>query len=262
MEFTNPEEENNIIPEPVLYCQGCSTSNATANRFCVGCGTALQHQYSYKYQQENEGIIKQLIVFFVCLVLIIALYGYSELFEINFTTSLITDGALAILVTVYAVMNRQQLVRLYNLLDVKISPLIIISGLMVITAIGVHFASNYINNMLYGETGSSLAVYQETAYPLLFSILFIGVYPAVFEELAFRGFVYNYIERFTSARSAIAVTGLLFALIHFSFLSLGWYIPLGLFFGWLRYKYQNMWYSMTAHFIYNSTIVGLEFMGY
>lgn len=262
MEHINPEESENITPEPVLYCNGCNTSNATANRFCVGCGTALQHQYSYKYQEENEGIIKQLIVFFVCLVLIIALYGYSELFEVNFTSSLVADGALAALVLVYAVMNRQQLVKLYNPFGIKILPLAVISGIMILTAIGVHFAAGYINTLIYGINISEVSVYEETAYPLLFSILFVGIHPAIFEELAFRGFVYNYIERFTSARSAIAVTGILFALIHFSFLSLGWYIPLGLFFGWLRYKYQNMWYSMTAHFIYNSTIVGLEFLGY
>ena len=50
--------------------------------------------------------------------------------------------------------------------------------------------------------------------------------------------------------------------IHLSIISLLWLVPLGLVLGFLRGKYNTLWYGMVAHFTYNFAITIFEFLGW
>ena len=84
----------------------------------------------------------------------------------------------------------------------------------------------------------------------------------VFEELAFRGYLYNQLRKVTSDKNTIIATAFLFALIHFSFLSLIWIFPFGLLLGYFRKKYNTLWLGMIIHFIHNFIVLMLDYYFY
>jgi membrane protease YdiL (CAAX protease family) len=81
----------------------------------------------------------------------------------------------------------------------------------------------------------------------------IALLPAVFEEIAFRGVMYNYCNNFLDEQLAVVITAFLFAIMHLSLISLIWLIPFGIFIGMLRHKYNTIWYGIIFHFTFNLT---------
>jgi membrane protease YdiL (CAAX protease family) len=101
-------------------------------------------------------------------------------------------------------------------------------------------------------------MYDDTANPLLWSILSIAVQPAIFEELAFRGVMYNHLEKVMDIKAVFIVTGMLFAILHISFVSIVWLLPFGILTAWMRKKSGHLWYGIAFHFFFNLTYVLTE----
>ncbi|MCA9003454.1 MAG: CPBP family intramembrane metalloprotease, partial [Planctomycetes bacterium] len=87
------------------------------------------------------------------------------------------------------------------------------------------------------------------------AILLVGVFPAIFEELAFRGLVQGRLTAILGHKEGILATGAAFALAHG--ISLG--LPFHFFIGWylcsLRDRSGSLFPGMLLHFLYNSTLV-------
>jgi uncharacterized protein len=90
-------------------------------------------------------------------------------------------------------------------------------------------------------------------------MIFVAVFPALFEELAFRGFVYNSINNLVGSKSAIWGSAFLFALVHFSLLSLVWLLPFGLLLAYFRNKYSSLLYGIIGHFTHNALVILIEY---
>jgi membrane protease YdiL (CAAX protease family) len=91
-------------------------------------------------------------------------------------------------------------------------------------------------------------------------VIMTCVSPAIFEEIAFRGFMFENLQALASSKEAVYISAILFGIMHLSFISLLWLIPLGIIFAMLRVKYNTLWYGIIGHFIYNFTITVLEFI--
>ena len=81
----------------------------------------------------------------------------------------------------------------------------------------------------------------------------IALVPALFEELAFRGILYNYLGSFLDGHLTVMVTAFVFAAIHLNFFSLIWLVPFGVLIATLRRKYNTLWYGIIFHFVFNIT---------
>lgn len=94
----------------------------------------------------------------------------------------------------------------------------------------------------------------------LIALCIMAFFPALFEEIFFRGAMQNLFEKWwKSPWMAIIVTSLLFSLIHFSvylFLSRA---LLGLVLGLMYFKTKNIWVNVLAHFINNAIAVSQLF---
>ncbi len=99
---------------------------------------------------------------------------------------------------------------------------------------------------------------------LLVAIFSVLVAPAI-EELVFRGFLYNAIERRNGAAVAIAATSVIFALLHFSQYGGHWSLILlllyvGAVFGLVRARSGSTKATTILHAAYNATIaLGMHF---
>lgn len=91
---------------------------------------------------------------------------------------------------------------------------------------------------------------------LLLNLLIIGVLPALGEELIFRGYVQQILNRGRKkGHFGIWISALLFSALHLQFFGFLPRLLLGAFFGYLFYWSRNMWVPIIAHFINNGTAV-------
>ena len=106
----------------------------------------------------------------------------------------------------------------------------------------------------------------DTPAQLVVALISIAVVPAVCEELCYRGFVLANIERSGNngrrTGIAIVISSVVFGVAHLSPLNLPAIIVLGLVFGTLIVRTNDIRVTMTAHFINNGIIVlALYFLG-
>ena len=94
----------------------------------------------------------------------------------------------------------------------------------------------------------------------LMALLIMAFFPALFEEVFFRGAMQNlFVKWWKQPLVAIIVTSLLFSLIHSSvylFLSRA---VLGFVLGLMYYKTKNIWVNIIAHFLNNAIAVAQLF---
>jgi membrane protease YdiL (CAAX protease family) len=181
-------------------------------------------------------------------------------FNSTYIISLITDLIFALIIIVFLLFNFKSL---KETLIPKISNyklLIIVSfSLCVLAFLVTHFA-DFLNQSVFNTNNSSYYEhYKDSPSPLLLCIISVGVFPAIFEEIAFRGILFNELKNIMSVNATIIITTVLFTILHFSFISFLWIFPIGFLFGYLRSKYNNLIYGIIGHFVYNSSIVLIEY---
>ena len=92
---------------------------------------------------------------------------------------------------------------------------------------------------------------------LILVVFAVSITPAICEEAIFRGWLQRTIRRKASAAVSIIVTGVIFALFHMSPLSVVALAFVGFYLGFLFERFGTLFASMTAHCLYNLTIIGL-----
>lgn len=86
----------------------------------------------------------------------------------------------------------------------------------------------------------------------------IAIYPAVFEELAFRGLFLPFLTVRMPVAHAVVASSAAFAILHMDWVSLPFLFGLGLVLGWLRVTSGSLIPPMLAHFLHNGAIVIAE----
>ncbi|MEA1874162.1 MAG: CPBP family intramembrane glutamic endopeptidase [Bacteroidota bacterium] len=96
---------------------------------------------------------------------------------------------------------------------------------------------------------------------LLINIIVIALFPAVTEELFFRGILQRLLKNWLkNVHIAILITGILFSFAHFQFYGFLPRIFLGVMMGYLLYLTNNLWVPIFAHFLNNSlAVIGYYF---
>ncbi|MEM6726709.1 MAG: CPBP family intramembrane glutamic endopeptidase, partial [Bacteroidota bacterium] len=94
----------------------------------------------------------------------------------------------------------------------------------------------------------------ETTSALLMNLVAMALFPALGEELLFRGVVQKLIGKATkNAHLSIWVTASLFSFIHFEALGFIPRLLLGALLGYLLYWTNNLWVPIFAHLVYNAS---------
>ena len=86
----------------------------------------------------------------------------------------------------------------------------------------------------------------------LISIVLIAIFPAVFEEILFRGVLQNLFTKwFKGPWPAILLTAFIFSIIHMSFYGFFVRFALGIILGLVFYYSGSLWLAIILHFLYN-----------
>lgn len=100
-----------------------------------------------------------------------------------------------------------------------------------------------------------------SAGELAAALLCAALIPAVCEELMFRGVMLQFLERKAGKKRAVVISGLAFALLHFSFHSFAALAVIGLFLSSLALRYRNLWLAVIFHFLYNALVIVMQSLG-
>lgn len=90
----------------------------------------------------------------------------------------------------------------------------------------------------------------------IMAIFIMAFFPALFEEIFFRGAMQNLFEKWwKSPFMAILITSIIFSIIHFSIYLFLTRLILGFVLGFMYYKTKNIWVNVVAHFLNNAFAV-------
>jgi membrane protease YdiL (CAAX protease family) len=95
-------------------------------------------------------------------------------------------------------------------------------------------------------------------YKILIVFIFYAMLPAIFEEFFFRGLIFDKLKLIYSPNKSIIISSILFCLVHLvygSFIFILFIFPISIFLGYLRNRFNNLFYPIVAHFIYNFFVI-------
>jgi len=113
---------------------------------------------------------------------------------------------------------------------------------------------------IMGFKPSGLSLPLDSVGMLFLNILVLAVFPAICEELIFRGIIFQGLRQSYSKLCSIFLCGLLFALIHGNIIQFIYPFILGCIISVVMEKTGNLIYCMIIHFFNNFTIVLLEYL--
>lgn len=242
------------------FCAHCGAEQIENYKFCSQCGKRNQLSIN-KEKKRIKSIDKNLGFLLGYTFFIILLILTASLTEETYKTIVVTSIIFAIVDLAFA-FPQPKVWQLLVFPDIKIKPLLAIIGISLFTGVTVSFSMEQLNLFLFDETNVIMPYFEHLEHPLLMGIIFIAVFPAIFEELAFRGFIYNNLKTLSGDKAAIWGSTFLFAIVHFSLLSLIWLIPFALLLSYFRKKHSTIIYGIIGHFIHNATTLIIEYLGW
>ena len=243
---------------PVQYCLHCSAPLPNTAKFCSQCGTAVAIPVDTRIQKS----IYYIIVFYVAFLLLAIVSAVIFSNDISFFSEVLVEVIFTGMTLGFCALDWKAIVKLYLLSKVDVKGILMTLLVPIASAFFVYYGIEWLNGVLewYDENIYEEYIYYENA--LFWAILFTTIIPPIFEELAFRGFLFNEMRKVSSVQVTIIGTSFLFALVHFSLISFIWIFPFGLFLGYLRQRYNTLWLCMVAHFIHNFLVLMLDYVNY
>ncbi|MBX2914160.1 MAG: CPBP family intramembrane metalloprotease [Cyclobacteriaceae bacterium] len=240
-----------------LSCQYCNEKIAASDVFCGQCGQPIDEKSEVKEDVFNA--LQPALLYYFITFLLLATYKLTSFFPEGFDGFILVSVIDVLIVLVFWHHNFDELRELWSLKKIKIGLITVTILFAVLAALVVSLIAAFLNRSIYEEVYYETTLYEESPFPFLVATLLVAVQPAIFEEVAFRGFLFNYLKKVTTPTSAIYVTAFLFGVIHLQFISLLWLIPMGLIFAYSRNRYNTLWYGVFGHFAYNFTITAINF---
>ena len=243
----------------LILCTNCKNELTGKSNFCNHCGQARNHS-EITSQPDKKQNLHQIAAFFG-IELIICL---SALLIENhsLTLTLFYDGLMAIIAICFFSINWQE-----NKLILKWPNFSLknIAGLVIATILAsliVQFLVANLNQLVFKENSSFYLNYIFHPYGKSIMIVSIALFPALFEELAYRGFLMERLLKVVDEKETIYITSILFFFIHLSIFSFFWMLPLGLILAYVRIKTKTIWYGVIMHFFFNLTACLFEIYNY
>lgn len=238
-----------------MICSKCGVSLDTGMNYCPTCGEAITESSSKRNGQSLNSVIAFYIV--ILAFLVINYFCYQE--SSSLVKEVVLESIFALIMVGFALYDYKNIIVLYKLPRIKFLRLLLYLGIPFISGFVVYYGMEFINSLISEEIHNYYSDYIFYPKPMFWAILFIAIFPPIFEELGFRGFLYNQLNQLTGTRTTIILTAFIFAIVHFSVLSILWIFPFGLFLGYLRHKYNTLWIGMIIHFIHNFIVLYLDY---
>ncbi|WP_153795852.1 CPBP family intramembrane glutamic endopeptidase [Foetidibacter luteolus] len=232
-------------------CDECGTKVKGYQRFCHQCGDYLGSS-AEEVSIFNNIHLRSAFLFYgiyLAICLLVRSTGWFNSYDRLFWIEVL----LAAITLLFVRANRTALKPLLKFNNFNWLLLVAVIVCAALFSFVVNISVSELNISLFRQENSLYEGYDiyQLAVPIM--IYSVALMPAIFEELAFRGILYNYLSNILDERLVVMITGFAFAAMHLSFISLVWLIPFGIAIGWLRRRYHTLWYGIIFHFVFNLT---------
>jgi len=254
------ENESGVTVE--FLCPSCGGKLKVTDTFCGHCGKEIINVGIVEYKNDVFKDLAPTLLYYFITLLLLGLYKLTTIFPEGFEGMVIVSTIDILIVCVFWWNSSNEIKPLFSFREVKVKILMLTVGAALAGSVVISYLATLIQVAIRDDVFYNYYLFYDTSYPKFFAILFICVHPAIFEEIAFRGFLFSNLEKITSSIGALYITSFLFGIMHISIISLLWLVPIGLAFAFLRMRYNIIWYGIIGHFTYNFGVILIEFLGW
>jgi membrane protease YdiL (CAAX protease family) len=233
----------------LYYCEACEQEVKGHHRFCHNCGSYLGDDGT-RVSVFNNHNMRAAFVFIIVYLFVCLMVQFTNWFD-SYSMLFWVEVFLASFTLFHVIKNFdaiKPLLKFNNFNAVRLTGCI---SLAVIASLIVNILVTKFNYSFFNSDTSYYSRYSAYALPAVLMIYSIALNPAIFEELAFRGVLYTYLNSFLDERLVVIVTGFTFGIMHLSFISLLWLVPFGILVGAMRKRFGTIWYGVIFHFTFN-----------
>ncbi len=181
---------------------------------------------------------------------------------VSFTASLNVNPALEMILIqfitfgiptiIYFFITKENPKQVLSIRPISILNILIIIGISIFVQPFMNVLSGITS--LFFENNAENIINGTINLPLWVTLLSTALTPAIFEEIVFRGIVFNGYKT-TSIVKACFMCGLFFGITHMNIQQFSYTIVMGILFAFLVYKTKSIFASMISHFTINGTQV-------
>lgn len=231
-------------------CPHCKLEIPSSSNFCKFCGQPQNYQEQLASSNKKKSF-KQGAVF---IGLVLAFCLLSQIIQQpSLGVTIFLDVAFAILTLLFFTATWTENKHLLRWPNFSIRKLLLIVVLTPLASLVVQILVTLLNEYILGAHYSYESTYSGHPYGKYIMVVSIAVFPAIFEELGFRGYLMQKLLDILDQKEAIYITSFLFFLMHLSLLSFFWMLPLSLVLAKMRLKENTLWYGIVMHFLFNFT---------
>ncbi|AYL95980.1 CPBP family glutamic-type intramembrane protease [Mucilaginibacter celer] len=241
------------------YCSQCGALNFISVRFCGSCGHRQSEINAEQSRPNNWQQLQQAALFYGINILVCALSSFVNYFK-DIGWSLIVEVVIAGTAVIFFAYNWDDCKKLLRWPSFSWQKLAGYCAIAMIGGVIVHYSVTWINVTVFSRDGDYYSTFKGLPGGAFLLIFFLAVTPALFEELGFRGYLLKNLLNIADTGQAVFMSAFLFAIIHFSFISLFWLIPFALLLGYTRVKENTIWYGICIHFCFNLTACLFELL--
>lgn len=249
-------------PPSEEFCFGCSRPLKPGAAFCGHCGRRAgvlekpkETTTDRRRRTERKwGEIKSVLILFLLLlgssaVMLIAVRVSGS----AFVPALLLMAIDTVVIGVAALQNRSMLAPAYRGAGFGWAGYALVLFAAPVVLLAVHFYVRGLSGLFKLHEDKSLEMFQE--HGLAAAVALGALWPAIFEEMGFRGVIFTRLRRNVRLGEAFVISSFAFAILHLSVPSLVTHLPMGLYFCWLRHRSGSLWPAMLAHFLHNSGVL-------
>jgi uncharacterized protein len=239
-----------------MKCIKCGNDNLPDAFYCIECGNQIKGEKIDNEDLNKKHFVRSIILFLCLVIIIVFSIRFADIPFLNH--EYIFSGLLVLITLVFVFLDFKAFIKLFRF-SWRLKPLLqIIIGAPILATLVVFLANNINNFTGYTHERIYVGYLLNTSNVFFWGLLFVSIIPGFFEEFLFRGVLFNHLLKLTNPKATILISGILFAFIHFSFLSLLWLGFIGIYLGYLRFRYRTIWYGIFFHAFYNAFIFLLE----
>ncbi len=260
-------ESNLAEHQPLEYCDYCGKRLNPLLYFCTACSTpykSVENLLSKKlptYYSDGDMIQlkapKVWQMFWVYFSFIIGMAIVSILIwgQTNKLESLLTMSVVFFIITcVYAFIYWRTLLPQFKRIGLfQPAGLLGIAALLPLLTFS-YFATKFLVYLGMPEMNHA-TTFREAGVSIEWQVVLMVIFPAITEEIAFRGLLQHWLVGALKPFRAIVVASALFTAMHLSVLEAPYLFAVGMVLGWTKWKTKSLYPSMLIHGLHNYAVI-------
>jgi membrane protease YdiL (CAAX protease family) len=267
----NPSADNarevGLSPFSAEHCAYCGGTLNPRYYFCPACATPYQSEEAVITPSRPLPLTESMLIarkapsaWPMFWAFLLVLMGSAIIAHLLFPDRddlmlLTQSAAVLILTTVYAVRHWPSLAVQLRRLGLFQPPGLLALALLAPMLLINFSYSSFLQRLVGVQKDTIAEMFRRSGLSFGGIVLVVCVFPAICEEIAFRGLLQHWLQTAIKPVRAVILASALFAAMHFSIAGAPYLFGMGFLLGWAKWKTGSLYPSMLIHFLHNLAVV-------